>query len=180
VSRLCRWGIWIGLALLSGLGCTQIAGPELQIERALREIESRGATVEVPKGGDLVVRSIRFDRVLVKPEAKGFIAVVTVDAEAVLDKGVAVSYLGLERIPFVRAERRLEPQGPLLPGLYEVLSLLMEHRSSLSRLGTPQAFRIRIERDQAQVLVERGANEPRSRFDLPREGGQLRIAPGLL
>jgi hypothetical protein len=66
---------------------------------------------------------LRFDQLIVKPEGAGYAAVATVDAEGRAGD-LAVSYLGLERIPFERREGKLLPAGELLPALSEILATL--------------------------------------------------------
>lgn len=121
----------LAAALASCGGCEPVTGPEIEIARIL-EAQSKGATIAVPGAGTLALSKVRFDRVLVKPEGEGFTAVATVDADGALD-GMAVGYLGLERVPFVRRGAQWVPKTSLLPALVEVASLLAERHSALRR-----------------------------------------------
>lgn len=107
-----------------------MAGPEGEIARYL-EVHAAGATFAIPGGDSVKVTSARFDHVLVKPEGEGYTAVTQVDAEAIYGAGVPVSYIGLERIPFVRVDGQWSPKGALLPGLQDVGATLLAHRQAL-------------------------------------------------
>jgi hypothetical protein len=54
---------------------------------------------------------VSFDHVLVKPEGEGFTAVGQVDAEGTYGGTAQVSYIGLERVPFVRRGGRWVPRA---------------------------------------------------------------------
>lgn len=126
----------LGLGLLAALlascaGCEPVAGPEGEIGRILQSARSRGASFAVRGGGAMQLRVVHFDHVLVKPEGEGLVAVGKADAEGEYEGGVPVSYVGLERVPFVRRGRAWEPEGAILPALEEVAALLVERRAAL-------------------------------------------------
>jgi hypothetical protein len=163
------------LLLLGACGsCEQLAGPEAQIVRELQELGARASVDALPGSGELQISHARFDRLLVKPEGEGFVAVGTVDAEARHSSGAAVSYLGVERVAFRLAKRGWEPAGPLLPALGQVIELLLRRsraleagdEAALQALGaeadpvvmgrprTVSAWTVRVDRDRAEVLEE--------------------------
>jgi hypothetical protein len=129
---MCRRALVL-LALSSCSGCEPVLGPEGEIARVL-EVRQSGPAFTLD-GKTLQLHAAHFDRVLVKPEGEGFTAVTTVDAEGTIDK-TQVSYLGLERIPFVRIDGHWQPKEALLPALREVAELLSARRTAL---GTADA-----------------------------------------
>lgn len=126
-----RWAALLGLLLASCGACERLAGPEAQIARALVLIGQGGARFEVP-GGEVELVQARFDRLLVKPEGGRFVAVATVDAEARVAEA-RVSYLGRERIGFELADGQWRPTGAALPGLQEILSLMLRRAAAAER-----------------------------------------------
>jgi hypothetical protein len=118
-------------------------GPEGRIFLVLRKAEKEGSQWTILTEGQqattLHLSQVRFRHVLVKPEnhicplavadaignsVNVFVVVAKVEAEAVFNQNVRVSYLGLERIPFTVREGKWVPCQVLLPKLSEVLSLL--------------------------------------------------------
>jgi hypothetical protein len=159
-----------------------------------------GARFAVRDCGELMLTRADFSRRLFKLEGQGMVAVATVDAEATLEGGVQVSYLGLERTPFRFEGARWQLDGPLLPALHEVLSLLCRRQRALAEGdvaalralgfepgptsgGAADPFRVRrwilrVDRDGAEVL-EQGETR-NSRFALKRENGSFRPIPTVL
>lgn len=113
-----------------GCSCAKVAGPEGEIETFLQAQREGGLVFQIA-GKPLRLTSAKFDHVLVKPEGEGFIAVGKVDAEGVFDRDTKVSYIGLERVPFVLQGGRWVPRGAFLPGLEAVGALLEARREAL-------------------------------------------------
>jgi hypothetical protein len=137
-------------ALCSCGGCEPVLGPEGEIARFL-ETQRAGAQVEIPGGGTLALASLKFDRLLVKPEGEGFTAVATFDAEGLYDGQTRVSYLGLERARFVRRDGRLVPRTSPVPALEEIVALLVMRRAAIAR----------AEVGALEPLVARDFHDPR-------------------
>lgn len=205
------WAAPLVLLALGACGtcgtCERLAGPEAEIAGALHALGERGSGDALPGFGELRVSQARFDRLLIKPEDEGFVAVGTVDAEASLAGTTSISYLGLERVPFRYVEGRWRLSGPLLPALAQVVELLSLRSRALetgdlaavreltaaeSGFGESgprrvRAWTVRIERERAEVLEEyQQPGEPggpwrdgRKRLLLVREGGRFRFAAGL-
>ena len=134
------WPPLVCAALASCGGCEPVVGPEGEVARFL-EAQRGGCAVAVEGRGTLALTSLKFDRLLVKPEGEGLTAVATFDGEGVF-KGVSsgriadeipVSYLGLERAPFVRREGRWAPQTSVVPALVEIVALLDARREALGK-----------------------------------------------
>ena len=74
---------------------------------------------------------------IVKPEGPGYTAVSTVDADGrIVREGqdeIALSYLGLERVPFARTGGKLAPSGALLPTLGEIVAALQARTVAFQR-----------------------------------------------
>ncbi|MBI5542329.1 MAG: hypothetical protein HY901_00445 [Deltaproteobacteria bacterium] len=183
------------LTACSAPSCEPFAGPEAEILRILERHGETGATLQVAGAGSLQLSRLKFDRLLVKPESGGLTAVGTVDAEgrlALAASGcpppaaamptpplpctIAVSYLGLERIPFDRTPSgALGPKGSLLPALAEAAALMVARNAALrsgdaaalepltaaawtdTRLGRAEALEAARER-----IAKGGAAQPRS------------------
>ncbi len=139
-------------------------GPEAEVEIALRRLEQAPPAQDLPSGERLEVARASFDRVLVRPEGPGFVAVATVDIEGILrgpSGDTAVACLGRERIAFARAGRGFAPAAGLTPALTEVLSLLAQRRRALASSDPPalerlvaQAYRdARFSREVALALA---------------------------
>ncbi|MBI5544912.1 MAG: hypothetical protein HY901_13560 [Deltaproteobacteria bacterium] len=208
------------------IGCEPVLGPEGEIARVL-EAQRSGVTCLVPGRGKLELSAVSFAHVLVKPEGEGYTAVGQVDAEGLFAGATGVSYLGLERVPFVRRDGRWEPKECLLPALHEVVWLLSDRRAAAQegdaerierlvakswrdeRFGREQAIAqlqarlaapapqskverwvVRAERGKIDALEETSGQAPseadgqrrprKTRLELVREDGKLRIAAGLL
>ena len=109
---------------------------------------------------------MRFDRVLVKAEGDGFTAVATVDAEGTFDGVTQVSYLGLERVPFVRRHGRWEPREALLPALEEAVRLLLARRAALAATDSAALEHLAARRwKDPQVTREAALAQTRERID---------------
>jgi hypothetical protein len=120
--------------LLAGCGaCEHLAGPEVEISGALNRLGENRASFPVPCGGEIELRSARFDRVLVKPEGDAYTAVATVDAEGVWAGKTRIGYLGRERIPHVFADGHWRPAGAPLPELQEIADLLCRRSQALEK-----------------------------------------------
>lgn len=136
------WGSSL-LVLILCASCEPILGAEGGVSLVLKKAEKEGSQWTILREGQpattLHLKQVRFRHVLVKPENRGcpsaaansrgnpakvFVAVAKVEAEAVFNQKVLVSYLGLERIPFTRREGKWVPCQALLPELSDVLSLL--------------------------------------------------------
>jgi hypothetical protein len=131
-----------------------LLGPEAEVEVALRRLEQAPPALELPGEGRVELSRASFDRVLVRPEPPGFVAVATVDVEGTLrgtQGETAVACLGRERIPFARSGRGFAPSAGLLPTLSEALSLVLARRRALSS-SDPAAL---------ERLVARGYRDPR-------------------
>lgn len=126
-----RASLLLLLSLASCGGCEPLGGPEAKVASVLQRCSD--APASCPAGSGLVLHRVRFDRLLVKPEAGGYTAVSTVDAEGVFHGTVKVSYLGLERIPFTTSSRGIAPPPALLPALDEVAALLTARRDALAQ-----------------------------------------------
>ena len=112
-------------------GCAKFVGPEGEIAQYLAvQPEAEGARFAIPGGAEVVLSQVRFDHVLVKPEGEGLTAVAQVDAEGTYAGEAKVSYIGLERVPFVRKDGRWRPRGALLPALQDVGALLVARRAA--------------------------------------------------
>jgi hypothetical protein len=119
------------LLALSGCGgCAQLVGPEGEIAQYIQAQRTAAPRFSIPGGGDLVLSQVSFDHVLVKQEGQGFTAVGQVDAEGTYAGTTQVSYIGLERVPFVRLDGRWLPKDALLPALQQVAALLLERRAA--------------------------------------------------
>ncbi len=131
------------LVLVFCVSCKPILGPEGKISLVLKKVEKEGSRWTILTEGQqattIHLSQVSFRHVLVKPEnhvcspvvadilgnsVKAFVVVAKVEAEAVFNQKVRVSYLGLERIPFTMREGKWVPCQALLPELSEVLSLL--------------------------------------------------------
>ncbi|MGI5863615.1 MAG: hypothetical protein ACOX6T_16380 [Myxococcales bacterium] len=156
----------LGLLLASCGACEQLAGPEAQIARTLALLGESGARFEVP-GGEVELVKARFDRVLVKPEEGQFVAVATVDAEARL-AGARVSYLGRERIGFEQVDGQWRPAGAALPGLQEILSVMLRRAEAAER-GDAAAL--------GALVAQRWSDSDLAREELMRRLEQLAPAP---
>jgi len=110
--------------------CGQLLGPEAEILHYLQAQRAASPRFAVPGGAEIVLSQVSFDHVLVKPEGEGFTAVGQVDAEGTYGGTAQVSYIGLERVPFVRRGGRWVPKGALLPALQEVAALLLARRAA--------------------------------------------------
>lgn len=151
----------VALALASCAGCEPVAGPEGEIGRILQSARGEGASFAVRGGGVLTLRVAHFDHVLVKPEGEGLVAVAKADADGEYEGGTAVSYVGLERVPFVRRGAAWVPKGAILPALEEIAALLVERRAALERR----------EPGRIEALVARGWSDAR----LPREAALVQM-----
>lgn len=119
--------------LLACAACPALVAPESEIASALYHY-AQGAAPAFEVGGARVrIERVAFARVLVKPEGRGYTAVATVDAEGRLEGGPHVSYLGLERIPFVRDRQGPRPRGALLPALAELIECLRAKDAAVAR-----------------------------------------------
>jgi len=143
------------LALASCGGCELLLGPEGEVARVI-SAQGPGATLAVPGGGVLKLRSIHYSRMLVKPEGEGYVAVATVDAEGDYEKETAVSYLGLERVPFVRRGGAWEPKSSILPALAEIAAVLAQRRSAIERRD-PEALERLVARAWSDSRLSREA-----------------------
>jgi len=119
--------------------CSKMVGPELEIAQYLAGHREARARFQIPGGADLELVRVGFEHVLVKPEGEGYVAVAQVDAEGLYGGEARVSYIGLERVPFVRRGGRWTPRGALLPALQEVAALLVA-RQSAQAAGDPSAL----------------------------------------
>lgn len=129
-----RLGLLALAAGLAGCGvCSPVLGPEAEVGLALRDLERGRARIEVGGRGALEVTSARLEHLLVKPEGEGLVAVTQVDAEAVFAGTTAISYIGLERVPFSASPSGVRPRGPLLPALAQVVELLLERDAAVTR-----------------------------------------------
>lgn len=166
-----------------------LLGPEAEVEVALRRLEQAPPVQEVASGTRLVLSRASFDRVLVRPEGQGFVAIATVDVEGILrgpSGDSAVACLGRERIAFAREGRGFAPAAGLLPTLSETLSLLTARRHALAG-ADPAALEAlvatgyrdpRVSREAALALArermpERG--EPPSRIAVRLERGEVEV-----
>ena len=140
------------LALSGCAGCDRILGPEVEIAQYLQAQGAASPRFSVP-GGEIVLGKVRFDHVLVKPEGEGLTAVGQVDAEGLFAGTTRVSYIGLERVPFVLRDGRWLPRGALLPALQEVAGVLMA-RHTAEQARDPTA----IERQVATVWAGEGVS----------------------
>ena len=152
---------WLPLAALSLLAgcnaCEKFVGPEGEIAQYLQaQSVEPTARISVPGGGELAVSQVRFDHVLVKPEGEGFTAVGQVDAEGVYAGQAKVSYIGLERVPFVRTDGHWVPKGALLPGLQEVGALLVA-RHAAEDAHDPAALERLVAAGWTDPTADRGA-----------------------
>jgi hypothetical protein len=145
------------LALMLSAACSPFSpwlGPEGEVELVLRRMEQSPPPVEVRGAGTLALAHLRFDRVLVRPEGRTWLAVATVDASGTL-RGpfgpVQVSCLGRERIGFARAGGIFAPvEGPV-PTLAEALSVLLARHRALAGGDV----------DALEPLVARAYRDPR-------------------
>ena len=139
------------LSLCSCAGaCEPVLGPEGEIAHFL-ETQRGGTTIAIAGGGTLALSSLKFDRLLVKPEGDGFTAVATFDAEGIYDGQTRVSYLGLERAPFVRRDGHWVPRTSPVPALEEIVGLLAARRAAIAK-GDASAL---------EPLVAKGFQDPR-------------------
>ncbi len=127
------WSAVAALALVScSGGCEPVLGPDGEVARQLQSLKP-GATFDLSGVGPLTLESIRFDHLLVKPEGEGMVAVTSVDLEAASAAGLHVSYIGLERIPYVKGERGWGVKGAAFPNLAAIAALLTERAQALGR-----------------------------------------------
>ncbi|MGC4121701.1 MAG: hypothetical protein QM765_45415 [Myxococcales bacterium] len=117
--------------LAGGCGaCGQWLGPDAEIAQYLQAQGTASPRFAVPGGAEIVLTQVSFDHVLVKPEGEGFTAVGQVDAEGTYGGATQVSYIGLERVPFIRSSGRWVPKGALLPAMQEVATLLLARHAA--------------------------------------------------
>ena len=117
----------------AGLGCPSLDPPETRVLAALEQMQPSSAPAFLVRGARMQVQRVAFSRLLVKREGEGFTAVATVDAEAQLEGGPSVSYLGLERIPFQREDGTWRPRGPVLPALAQMVELMQRKAEAYER-----------------------------------------------
>lgn len=109
------------------------AGPEVEILTALKEAEQEGLELAIPGAGvPLKSTEVYFARITVSVEPGGERAVAwaTLDFDGKLGR-TEVSSLGVERVPFVRRERRWVPEGLAAPRLAAVVRALEARRRAL-------------------------------------------------
>lgn len=161
----------LAMLLASCGGCELLVGPETDIASSLRALERR-ASLDVPGLGSLQTERLHFDRLLVKPEGDGYTAVATVDLDGVIGD-LRISYIGFERIPFVRREGRYAPAGALTPNLAELLTVLKTRAEAFSRADA-EAYEALLAKRWKETTIGREALIERLRSDFAR-GPRARI-----
>ncbi len=156
----------LGFAVSGCGGCSELlVGPEKDIAATLKGLEARG-TLELPGTGTLKTERLLFDRLLVKPEGNGYTAVSNVDLDGAVD-GLRISYIGFERIPFVRRDGRFVPSGSLTPNLVELLEVLRARADAFSR-GDAAAYEALLAKGWEEPGIDRAALLERLHGDFAR------------
>jgi len=144
----------VSLGLLPACSGCFFASPQEQIGGVLKRWHTEGARFQASAGAELVFSRLALDRILLKPEDGGVTVVATVDAEGTF-QGIAVSLVGLERIPFSQRDGRWVPPDAGPPALDQVITVLQARRAALARADV----------EALETLAASGWTEP----DLPRD-----------
>lgn len=151
-------------ASFAGCTCTEIAGPDAQLREAAK---SFGSLRQLPEAG-LGIQHLQVTRITPEPELQPPRVVFSYDLDgAVMREGhpVAVSAIGVERLPMRREDGRYLPIGSPLPNLAATLKALP---------GAPARFLIRVDVGQAEVTAEQSDGGRQSlRLAAAPDGGMV-------
>jgi len=126
-----------------GCTCTRIAGPAAQLVEAARGFSNLKA---LPASA-LVIQRLEITRVTAEPELSPPRVVFSFDLEGSAN-GVAVSALGVEKVPMAYRDSRWQPVGSPLPRLEQTLAVLRPRSAGVVR------WLIRVDVGKVEVTEE--------------------------
>jgi hypothetical protein len=111
--------------------CESVVGAESGIKAAMPRLAA-GFSVDVPGDPPIVVTHLEFREPQVFAESGHFVLNALVDVTG-KSGGTTVSYLGVEKIPFVRSRATWRPQPPILPALQTIALTLRARQRAMAK-----------------------------------------------
>ncbi|MBS2029881.1 MAG: hypothetical protein JST54_18410 [Deltaproteobacteria bacterium] len=168
--------VWIYLILgaLSSCTCAQLAGSDEQLREAAKGFEKLHEQMLVD-GRILHIQKLQITRITPEPELEPPQVAFSYDLEGSLqlsltsDLSIAVSALGVEKVPMVQRADGWVPQGEHFPRLATVLPVL-------ARSNPAWKWYLRVDLDKAEAAVVNGADR-KSVTLLRQADGGYEVAP---
>jgi len=146
--------IWLVLGALSGCTCAQMAGSDEQLREAAKGFEKLHEQV-LPDGRILHIRKLQITRITPEPDLDPPEVAFSYDLDGSLqlqrqsELSIAVSALGVEKVPMIRREGGWAPKSDAFPRLAALLPVLATSHPAWT-------WYLRSDLDKAEVAVVNG------------------------